>query len=671
MYKTLNTPRSFWLTILAFTCIVNLAMMRLTYLRLMELKADLLRSTWGGMLVFCFFLAAGCVWMMIYLAKGGEFPILERLQLEGLIWRVIGSVIFIAVVVLIPYIKFRFQIGQEVKQPVYDPVLLLLFYYWLCWWLILLAMMALKAAFGTTWLGGFVCALVLLGVAYEIMTRFNVVTDYPFSLGWSEGSRYYYASLLFSEKIYGESVPLSPYHASRYILQSIPFIFPGLGIFEHRFWQFLLWIGLTAGAAIALASRVVPSPKRSFRWLLAAWLFLYFLRVGVYYHLQVMVIVIVLGVSGKHPWRSLLSVIFASLWAGISRVNWYAMPAMMAIALYLLETPLTSAQVKSFKQFSSYFFQPVLWMIAGLLAALMAQAAYISLSGNADNTRAFTSSFTSDLLWYRLLPNESYPMGVIFGILLVSGPLLLGLISAAMGRWHALHQIRWIGLFGMILVLFSGSMIVSVKIGGGGDLHNTDTYAVLLSLIAMYFIGGQVKPDSEQVDDWMVLNPVLVSMAVITPILFLIPALAPYPKYRENISQSMQEQLMVAVNEAKGPGPVLFISERQMITFGNVNIPLVPNYEVIILMEMAMSGNQPYLEHFYSDLQHHRFAAIVAGKQNLGIKEDGVFYEENNAWNSLVSPYVLCYYETTQTIETELRDIQIFTPRKTTECSLP
>ena len=128
---------------------------------------------------------------------------------------------------------------------------------------------------------------------------------------------------------------------------------------------------------------------------------------------------------------------------------------------------------------------------------------------------------------------------------------------------------------------------------------------------------------------------------------------------------------MVAVNEAKGPGPVLFISERQMITFGNVNIPLVPNYEVIILMEMAMSGNQPYLDRFYSDLQHHRFAAIVAGKQNLGIKEDGVFYEENNAWNSLVSPYVLCYYETTQTIETELRDIQIFTPRKTTECSLP
>jgi hypothetical protein len=58
MGKTSNTPRSFWLTILAFTIIVNLAMLRLTYLHLIELKADLLRSTWSGMLVLCFVIMA-------------------------------------------------------------------------------------------------------------------------------------------------------------------------------------------------------------------------------------------------------------------------------------------------------------------------------------------------------------------------------------------------------------------------------------------------------------------------------------------------------------------------------------------------------------------------------------------------------------------------------------
>jgi len=192
----------------------------------------------------------------------------------------------------------------------------------------------------------------------------------------------------------------------------------------------------------------------------------------------------------------------------------------------------------------------------------------------------------------------------------------------------------------------------------------------LIAIIVGYFIGNQVQGDSIMADDWQVLNPALVMSAVIIPILFLIPALASYPTYREDVAQSSQEQLSAMIQEAAKGGPVLMISERQMITVGDLKMKLVPDYEVIILMEMAMSGNQPYLDRFYFDLKNQRFAAIVAGKQNLGIKEDGIFFEENNAWNSLVSPYILCYYEPTQTVETELRSIQIFTPRATA-CSLP
>jgi len=666
-----TTPRSFWLTILVFTIIVNVMMTRLTYLRLTELGADLTRSTWSGMLVFCLLLAAACVWMIFRLTRDESFAArFDGLQPTGGLWRGIGGILFALILILIPYLKFKFQIGQDVKHPIYDPILLLWSYYWLCWWLILLAVPALKVAFNTTWLGGFASTLLLFGVTFEIMTRFNVVTDYPFSLGWSEGSRYYYASLLFSRKLYGELIPLSPYHPSRYILQSIPFLFSSVSLYALRLWQFLLWIGLTSGASIILSSRVISSEQKSLRWLFAAWLFLYFLKVGVYYHLQVMVVLTLLFYSEKHPRRSLMGIVLASLWAGISRVNWYVMPALMAIAIYLLETPLASTKKITLKQLTSYFSKPLLWGIVGIVSALIAQAAYISLSGNADNARAFTSSFTSDLLWYRLLPNDSYPTGIVLGILFVSGPLLLGLIIAVTSQWKTLHPIRWAGLFGMIAMMFAGSMVVSVKIGGGGDLHNTDTYAVLIAIIVGYFIGNQVQGDSIMADDWQVLNPALVMSAVIIPILFLIPALASYPTYREDVAQSSQEQLSAMIQEAAKGGPVLMISERQMITVGDLKMKLVPDYEVIILMEMAMSGNQPYLDRFYFDLKNQRFAAIVAGKQNLGIKEDGIFFEENNAWNSLVSPYILCYYEPTQTVETELRSIQIFTPRATA-CSLP
>jgi len=415
-----TSPRSFWLTILAFTVIVNLTMMYSVYLHLDEIKADLLHSTWGWMLLLFLGIAVLCIWLMI--RSSWFIERIEQITLNGSFWRVIGAIVFIAVLYFISHIKFAYKIGQEVKQPVYDPVLLLLSYYWICWWLILLATSALKVAFQTTWLGGFVSALVLLGVAYEIFVRFNLVTDYPLSMGWSEGSRYYYASLFFSKQVYGETFPLSTLHPTRYLLQSFPFLFPSLGLYAHRFWQFLLWIGLTAGASIAVTKRTFTGQEKALRWLTAGWLFLFLLRVGVYYHLEIMVILPLLFISMKKPWQSLMVVILSSLWAGISRVNWFPVPAMIAVAIYLLETPLTSnaGEKTSFKQLAKYLSQPALWTITGLASALFAQWIYVYISGNAQNAEAFTSSFTSDLLWYRLWSNENFPLGVIPAILIIS-----------------------------------------------------------------------------------------------------------------------------------------------------------------------------------------------------------------------------------------------------------
>jgi len=275
MGNTSNTPRSFWLTILTFTIIVNLTMMRSTYARLIELKADLTHSTWSGMLALCFVIVAVCVWLILRDTQPATSPDVFLTRFDGWLWHGFGAIIFLAILFLIPYTKFTFAIGLDIGAPIYDPVLLLSFYYWMCWWVILLAMTALKVALRTSWQGGFAVALVLLGLTYEVAVRFNAVTNYPLSLGWSEGSRYYYASLFFSKWIYGESFPLSTLHPTRYLLQSIPFLFPNLGLFAHRFWQYLLWIGLTAGAAIVLTKRVFTQSEKAVRWLVAGWFFLY------------------------------------------------------------------------------------------------------------------------------------------------------------------------------------------------------------------------------------------------------------------------------------------------------------------------------------------------------------------------------------------------------------
>jgi hypothetical protein len=669
MDKPSTSPRSFWLTILAFTVIANLVMMRSVYLHLVEIKADLFHATWGWMLLLFLAIALACVWLMIRIV-GNRSQFIERIEqisFYKLPWRIVGAVLFIGIVYFIPYIKFTYKIGQDVKQPVYDPAFLLLSYYWICWWLILLAMTALKAVLQTTWQGGFALALILLGLVFEIFFRYSYVTDYPLSLGWSEGSRYYYASLFLSKWVYGESFPLSTLHPTRYLLQSFPFLFPSLGLYAHRFWQFLLWIGLTAGASIAITKRTFGGQEKALRWLTAGWLFLFLLRVGVYYHLEVMVILTLLFVSSKRPWQSFFIVILASLWAGISRVNWFPMPALIAVALYLLETPLKSSadEKVSLKQVTKYLSQPALWVVVGLASALFAQWAYIYISGNAQNTEAFTSSFTSDLLWYRLWPNENFPLGVIPAILIISSPLLVTFILAAL-RWKLLHTIRWLGLIAMILALFAGSTVVSTKIGGGGDLHNMDTYAVMIGIVALYFYSGQVRMEPGNPN--MKFRPPLISaIALVIPLMILTPMLSPYPKFNKGLNQQAHQQLVDVVNELGKQGPVLFINERQMVSLGEVNVPLVYDYEVVTLMEMAMSGNQAYLNRFHDDLASHRFAAIISGRQNLIIKQDGVFSEENNVWNTYVSPYILCNYESSVTIEADSSRIEIYRPRTQSE----
>ena len=403
---------------------------------------------------------------------------------------------------------------------------------------------------------------------------------------------------------------------------------------------------------------------KAIRWITAGWFFLFLLRVGVYYHLEVMVILPLLFISMKKPRQTLIVVIVASLWAGISRVNWFPMPAMIAIALYLLEVPLNleSTEKTSIKQVAKYLAQPLLWTIVGLASALFAQWVFIYISGNAGNADAFTSSFTSDLLWYRLWPNVNFAMGVIPAILFISGPLIVIIILAA--RWQkSLHAIRWAGLIAMLVALFAGSAVVSTKIGGGGDLHNMDTYAVLVGIVALYFFSGRVQTDESE-SPTMAIRPVPIYMvALVTPLLILIPMLSPYPKYNDDRNQQAYHQLIDVVNEVGKKGPVLFINDRQLVALGDVDVPLVYDYEVVTLMEMAMSGNQAYLNRFYNDLASHRFAAIISGRQNLVIKQTGPFAEENNVWNANVSPYILCHYESNTTIEADTTRIEIYMPR--------
>lgn len=666
MHSETKEFRSFWLLLIAATLLLSVTAARASFLRASELGMNLTRSAWGGILLLYLAAAIFCIWMFIHVAREGRAHLralaaLDAPLFESVLWRLIGFVAFAALLFLIPWTKFSLNVGRTVENPIVDPVLIAHIYFWMSWWAILLGAAALKVAFKTTWPLAFISTLVILGIAYETWIRFGAVTTYPLSMGWSEGSRYFYASLYFSRPIYGESIPLSTLHPTRYLLQSIPFLIPGLGLPAHRFWQFLLWIVLTAWATISIAGRVTSRNEKVVKWLLAGGLFIFFLRVGVYYHLEPMVILPMTFVSAKHPMRSFLAVIAASLWAGVSRVNWFPMPAMVAAAIYLLETPFAANESGSpWKQMIAYFSHPASWVFVGLACALIAQAAYIPLSGNGANLEAFASSINSDLLWYRLWPNDNHFLGVVPAMFLFGFPFMAVIVIMAVGQWKSLHVTRWLGLFAMLAVLFAGSLVVSVKIGGGGDLHNMDTFAVMLGIVSAYFIGGQVAAESRRalpVRPWAFL-----SLAVLIPMMFIIPLLASRDRYNEEKNEKAFQAVTQMVNEAGKKGPVLLINERQLAAFRQVDAPFVPEYEAVTLMEMAMSNNEPYLDRFYSDLRSHRFSMIVANPQNTVIKETGPVKEENNIWNTRVAPYIICYYRPTERFDTDWNRIQIYVP---------
>jgi len=503
----------------------------------------------------------------------------------------------------------------------------------------------------------------ITGVGLILLQYLPGISTYPFSLGWSEASRYYYGSLLFAKQIYGVSVPLSPLHPARYLLLAIPFAWGDLPLWVHRLWQVALWLGMSLIVSIALVKRV-QIKGWFFRVLVMLWGGLFLLQGPVYYHLLLCVVPIFLFFDVKKPVRSLVIVLLVSFWAGLTRVNWFPVPGALAIFLWLLERPLGRQSI--FK----YLGWPVIYGIAGLIVAFVAQAFYVILSK--QPAWMYHSTFTSDLLWYRLFPSPTYPVGIIRGIIWVSFPLGLLIGANFIRNFARINLWRWLGIAGILGIFLVGGFVVSVKIGGGSNIHNLDAFLVFLMTLGGYFAAGRVVADNEPLER---LHP--------APILLLIALLPvgwhmyfshPMTLLDERIAwQDVSVIRQRAQEVARQGGRVLFISQRHLLTFGMVTgVPLEPDYELLVLMEMAMANNPRYLERFYQDLEHQRFDLIIVGLPNTPIKDPtrDAFAEENNAWVERVVKPLLEHYRVALVLPSEValmvprtKDTEVIPPR--------
>jgi hypothetical protein len=484
----------------------------------------------------------------------------------------------------------------------------------------------------------FTAIVLVFGTAYRIAVFSADISTYPFSLGWSEASRYYYASLFLSERIYEASVPPSVLHPTRYLIQAVPFLIPGATLLVHRLWQVIVWTALTFLAGFVFARRLGLQSQAS-RWLLIIWSFLFLFQGPVWYHLLVMVILIIWGTRSDNPVTTLGIVFLASVWAGISRVNWIPVPAMLAALLYFLEKKRTE------RGLIEYFAWPAIWFAVGTAAGFFSQWFYIYISGN--EAGRFGSSFESPLLWYRLLPSGTYPLGVLAGIFLASLPIAILVAYRFLGQGWKVEPLRLIAILAVPAVLFAGGILVSVKIGGGSNLHNLDAFLAALMILGVYTGTNHWQLDDDSLAQRKSIPTVVFMVMIWMPICFAIGMGKPLRSFDMQQASRVMEQIRSIVEPiAESNGKVLFISQRHLLSFGKLEgVDLIPEYETVFLMEMAMSRNEPYLAQFHEDLSEQRFDLIVVDRLSTQIQgRNDDFAEENNAWVEEVSRPIVCHY---------------------------
>jgi hypothetical protein len=490
----------------------------------------------------------------------------------------------------------------------------------------------------TPWLIAFVAIVLCQSTLHLLLVYWPRVTDYPFAMGWSETSRFYYPSLFLSENVYGQEYPWPILHPTLHLLLAPPYLVDA-SLWFHRFWQVAIRYILVGAVVPALTARL-SIQGRATLWLVGLWMFLFLFMGPVYFHLTIPVILVLLGFSAENDRRTWMVVLLASIWCGWSRLNWYPLPGMIAAVLYLMEVPYRG------KSILSYLLKPALWFGLGTLIAFVAQRVYIALSGIPDGG-IFYTSLSSSLLWYRLWPNASYFLGILPGAVLASLPIWIAMAVVIRSRKSDWHPLRLILIFAAMLALFMGGLVVSLKIGGGANLHNMDAYFSLLLIVFAYLVFARYRPEAGGTAQPVPLHWLLVIALIVMPawsyLQFNIGFRTENPERTQEVLTSLQGYVDQA--NAQG-GKVLFITQRHLLSMHLLeNVNLVPEYEREDLMEIAMANDLQHIQIFREDMEDQRFALIVVDPLNYNIlSKQRSFSEENNVWVTRIMKHILCNY---------------------------
>ena len=516
---------------------------------------------------------------------------------------------------------------------------------------------------------GLTCGILIFCSIFVFANELQTAVRYPFSLGWSEGNRIWDYSILYGRDLYDVPADMNiPVYTSagRQSLWGIPFLLPSVSILIVRLWNVILNTLPYFLLGFVVFYRKKQNPGL---WvLLGLWVFL-FLHGGPIYTPLVLVGILVVLTRKLPLLVSLLIVAIASYYATEARYTWVFAAGMWAALIAFLEPSQKGKQPAKQRWIRAILLGLVGVSVGYFIPKSLDDALISLLSGNENvvsqamsvatsGSKGFSFSNIGDilgrqpLLWYRLLPNPTYPFGILLGLLFLVAPLLIVLYILAKRIPWRLTIWQKLLLVGELLAFLAVGLIISVKIGGGADLHNLDMFLITLVILAgIIWQSGANKP-IRQINHQGKLLQLLLLAAVVTPGLLGVIR-ADFIEIPSRAEASIYISAIQNAVDSNNDGEILFIDQRQLLTFHAIkNVPLVPEYEKKHLMDMALADDTAYFEGFIKDLQSQRFSLILNEPSHIKFQEvdySGGFGQENNAWVKWVSTPLLCLYEPIET----------------------
>lgn len=520
-----------------------------------------------------------------------------------------------------------------------------------------------------------IAAWLVIASVFTVGQAFASVTAYPFSLTWSEGNRIWDYSVLFGQRFYNYPAD-QPIFAlldlGRQSLWGLPFLFGSVPIWVMRLWNALLSTlpyAILGWVAFKRLGKQVTN-RQNWVWVLCGLWTLLFLTQGPIHTPLVLSAILVALAWRKSLWLAVPLIIVAGFYAQATRFTWIFAPAIWAALLFFADSndpiPPRRRWTDAIAVFGAGLVGSILlpmWVpferatgsIITETTPTEASGEILSLAGLADMINR------QPLLWERLLPNPTYYPGILLGLLLATLPMILFLTYLVKNGTWKLDRWSKLALLAPASVFLLIGLVVSVKIGGGGDLHNMDMFLItLVFAAALAWVAGGYRAilNINHQPAW------IQGVWIVMVFLFAQQALLDSAPIRIPAAAKVNEALTYIQNSVNNTsGEILFLDQRQLLTFKNVPaIPLVVDYEKKYLMDQAMAENAAYFEGFHRDLARQRFSLIISEPLKVVYKgQEYHFGDENDAWVKWVAEPILCYYEPIQTFR-EVR-VEILVPR--------